>query len=80
MVGRSNCFWDNKTTMNQPLRVLRINQVISRVGLSRSTIYELVSQGRFPPPAKLGLRAVGWSSEAIDGWIAARLGVQSKSA
>jgi len=54
--------------MNQN-RILRIAEVVARTGLSRSTIYLMMGQGQFPAPGKLGKRAVGWSSVAIDQWI-----------
>ena len=41
-------------------KILRLPDVIDRVGFSRSTIYAFVSGGYFPPPIKIGPRAVGW--------------------
>lgn len=41
-------------------RVLRFPEVKTRVGLCRSHIHNLVSQGKFPAPIKLGARASGW--------------------
>lgn len=40
--------------------ILRLPQVKLRVGLSRSSIYLAVFQGKFPRPVSLGVRAVGW--------------------
>lgn len=54
-------------------RLLRRKEVEDRVGLSRSTIYEMMSKGQFPKPVKLGLRAVRWREEDVDAWIAARI-------
>ena len=45
-------------------------QVIDRTGLSRSTIYLRLEQGRFPKSIQLGGRAVGWLESEIDDWIA----------
>ena len=53
--------------------ILRIREVLSRVGLSRATIWRRVKEGEFPAPLRLGgpnTRAVGWDSAAIDQWIA----------
>ncbi|WP_037341936.1 AlpA family phage regulatory protein [Salinisphaera hydrothermalis] len=36
-------------------------------------IYNLIKQGQFPKPMRLGVRAVGWDSREIDEWIAERL-------
>jgi prophage regulatory protein len=60
------------------ISILRMQQVTARTGLSRSSIYLRISQREFPAPAKLGLRAVGWSSADIDAWIAARLNAHKR--
>ena len=54
------------------MRVLRQNQVIDRVGLSKSTMWRLIKVGQFPKPLSLGPRAVGWVEEEIDQWISSR--------
>ena len=54
------------------MRVLRQNQVIDRVGLSKSTMWRLIKAGRFPKPISLGPRAVGWLEDEIESWIASR--------
>jgi prophage regulatory protein len=56
----------------EKISILRIQDVMARTALSRSTVYLKVSRGEFPALAKLGERAVGWSSADIDAWIAAR--------
>jgi prophage regulatory protein len=50
--------------------LMRLPQVMREVGLCRSSIYAAVSQGRFPPPVKIGLRAVAWRAEDIEAWKA----------
>lgn len=50
-------------------KILRLPDVIDRVGLARSSIYAFVSEGRFPAPFKIGARAVGWLDTDIDQWI-----------
>jgi prophage regulatory protein len=50
-------------------RILRLRNVIDRTGLSRSTVYQRVSEGRFPKPVSLGARAVGWVESEIEEWI-----------
>ena len=46
--------------------VLRLPAVIARTGLSRSSIYKFVAEGRFPAPSALGARSVGWVEMEID--------------
>jgi prophage regulatory protein len=53
--------------------ILRLPAVKARTGLSRSSIYAFIANGRFPPAISLGARAVGWSSESIDAWVSARI-------
>lgn len=45
--------------------ILRRKQVESESGYSRSTIYLRMSQGLWPKPVRLGLRAVGWPANEI---------------
>lgn len=53
-------------------RALRIQQVVDVTGLGRSTIYLMVSEGRFPKQRRLGVRAVGWLAEDVFRWLAER--------
>jgi prophage regulatory protein len=53
--------------------VLRLPAVKSRIGLSRSMIYDLVSKGSFPSPISLGPRAVGWLESEVDAWLSRRI-------
>jgi prophage regulatory protein len=53
-------------------RHLRRRAVEDITGLSRSTIYDLMSKGQFPRPVKLTGKAVGWPENAIADWLASR--------
>ena len=62
-------------------RILRLDAVLDRTGLSRSLIYQLVSEGNFPAQIHLGARCVGWiEAEVVDDWINARIAVSRKTA
>ena len=52
--------------------IWRLPEVLRQTGLSRSTIYEMVSRGDFPRQIKLSRRAVGWTVDEIVEWINAR--------
>ena len=52
-------------------KILRLPAVSARTGLSRSTIYQRVAEGRFPKPVNLGARAVGWLENEIDDYLTA---------
>lgn len=60
-------------------RMLKISEVISRTGLSRSTIYNKIDcksagyDSTFPKQAKLGARAVAWDEGEIEHWIQSQL-------
>ena len=54
-------------------RFLRLPEVMHLTGLSRSTLYLRAARGTFPPPIKLGNRAVGWDSAAVEQWIEQRI-------
>ncbi|MGI9568248.1 MAG: AlpA family transcriptional regulator [Desulfobulbia bacterium] len=51
------------------IKLLRLPQVVEKIGLKRSQIYLLMGEGRFPKPLRLGPRAVAWRLDEIDEWI-----------
>lgn len=54
-------------------RIIRLSEVIARTGLSRSSIYERLKDGSFPPSIKITSYAVGWIEAEVDGWIDQRI-------
>lgn len=57
--------------------IIRLPQVKSLTGLSRSSIYAAVKRGDFPSPVSLGARAVGWMSSEVNNWLASRARARS---
>ena len=53
--------------------ILRLRDVMARTGLSRSTIYQKMSEDEFPHSINLGERAIGFVSDEIDEWIQSRI-------
>ena len=54
-------------------RVLaRLPTVLKMTGLGRSTIYRWIADGSFPPPVRLGPRAVAWRWSDLDEWTRSR--------
>ena len=53
--------------------ILRLPEVKGRTGLSRSTIYLRIKQGKFPKQINLDGRAAGWIKGEIDQWIDERI-------
>lgn len=50
-------------------KILRINEVVEMVGMSKSTIYRWIDKGQFPKYVKLGATSTGWYSDHIESWI-----------
>jgi prophage regulatory protein len=54
-------------------RIERKPEVITKTGLSRSTLHLRIKQGLFVPPISLGARAVGWLSFETDAILSAMI-------
>ncbi|MDP1977613.1 AlpA family transcriptional regulator [Undibacterium sp.] len=54
-------------------QILRRSQLRAKSGRGSSTSYIDIAKGEFPPPFPIGKRAIGFSANEIDAWIAARL-------
>ena len=52
--------------------MLRREEVETICGLTRSTIYRLMREEKFPLPLQIGPRAVRWPASEIESWLAAR--------
>jgi prophage regulatory protein len=50
-------------------RILRLPEVIRRVGLKRSSIYNRMKDGTFPKSSSLGGNSVGWLESDIIAWM-----------
>jgi len=53
--------------------ILRLPEVRRSTGLSRSTIYLRIAEGKFPKPVRLGGRAVGWLEAEVQDWLRQRI-------
>jgi len=60
---------DNAMPTNTPDRILRLNAVLDRTGLSRSTLYRKVQTGTFPKQVRIATRCTGWRESAINDWM-----------
>lgn len=50
-------------------RFLRRPEVEVMTGLSRSTIYRLMSEGDFAPRYRIGRQAIGWKFSEVREWL-----------
>lgn len=70
---------ENATVAHQPVRqyesivILRRRDVEKKTGLSRSTIYTMITNGTFPKQIHLSARAVGWLASEVDAWLGERV-------
>ena len=51
-------------------RFLRMRDVCTKIGVSRSVIYDWVGRGEFPAPIKFGRKISVWSENEIDRFMA----------
>ena len=56
--------------MREPDRIIRLKTVLSRTGLSRSTIYRKIAEGTFPAQIRISANGAGWRESDINRWIA----------
>ena len=71
------------TTPKQKYRFIRLNEVLSRTGFGRTSIYRKMEDGSFPKSLKLGgppkdpsifdSSAVAWIEDEVDQWIESRI-------
>ena len=53
--------------------LLRLPKVIVLTGLSKSTLYSMIQQKRFPSSILLGRRTVAWLKSEVEQWISERI-------
>ncbi len=49
-------------------RLIPIRTVLERTSLSRTTLYQLIKEGTFPPPVKVGT-ASRWVEAEVEEWV-----------
>lgn len=52
--------------------MLKIREVMARVGLARPTLYRMMQAGTFPKPIKVTSHAARWPVAEVDAWLASR--------
>jgi len=56
-------------TDQPPDRILRLNTVLDRTGLSRATLYRKIQDGTFPRQVRIATRCAGWRESAVNEWM-----------
>ena len=62
----------------QTHRFVRLAEVSSITGLSRSRIYALEKEGRFPSHVELGAKTTAWVEAELRAWVAERIAGRGK--
>ena len=60
-----------RTTGAMP-RLLTLRDVTAATALSRSAVYAMMAESRFPKPIRIGSRAVRWVEQEVLDFIASR--------
>ncbi|MGA2888057.1 MAG: AlpA family phage regulatory protein [Terracidiphilus sp.] len=55
-----HCVVTGEIKLDNPEKIIRLQAVKARCGLSRSTLCNRMAAGEFPSPIALGARSVGW--------------------
>lgn len=53
--------------------IIRMKQLVARVGMSESTIRREIEAGNFPYSIAISKRLIGWRSQDIEAWEASRV-------
>ncbi|MEI7198841.1 AlpA family transcriptional regulator [Pectobacterium parvum] len=59
-------------------RFLRLPEVLHLCGLSRSSVYDLISRNAFPQQVSLGGKNVAWLHSEITAWMTDRIAARNK--
>jgi len=62
------------------IRILRLPACKDKSGDSRSTTYQKIKDGLWPPPVAIGPRSRGWVEHEIEAVLAARVAGESDEA
>jgi prophage regulatory protein len=62
-----------------PSKLLRLEEVLARVPISKSSVLRQVSEGLFPRPVRVGERRVAWVEDELIAWQAARIAARDES-
>ncbi|MCA6924831.1 AlpA family transcriptional regulator [Pectobacterium versatile] len=73
---RTASYEQNEVTQR---RLIRLPEVLKRVGLSRARMYGLINTGRFPKQVRIGLRSVAFIESEIEAWMDSVIAARNES-
>ncbi len=64
------------------MKILKQNEVVQLIGLSKATIWRLEQKGEFPQKISLSQNRVGWIESEVLDWVRSRprIGYQQEAA
>lgn len=62
------------------MEILSIKQTCQRIGVSRTTLWQLTRGGTFPRPVEITDKRRGYVASEVDAWIRARMAARDKAA
>lgn len=54
-------------------RFIRLDELISKTGLGRSTIYRMIDKGEFPKPINITSNKVAWLQSEVTEWMKSKV-------
>jgi len=55
--------------INHPERIVRTKELLELIGLSRTTIWRMEKEGKFPKSVSLGEGSIGWRWSEVTQWL-----------
>jgi prophage regulatory protein len=55
------------------IRLIRLREVMSICGMSRSSVYDAIKKGQFPSSIKLSSRSIAWLKSEVIAWAESRV-------
>ena len=52
---------------------IRLPAVLQKVGMSKSFVYDLITQDKFPKPVKVSSRISCWVAAEVEQWVQERI-------
>ena len=64
--------------LQQPQSLIRLSEVLRRVGYGKAWVYKLIAQNHFPKPVKIGTRSIAFVESEVNEWINERIAESRK--
>ncbi|MDW3136307.1 AlpA family transcriptional regulator [Vibrio sp. 1288] len=59
------------------MRLIRLKEVLHKVGVSKATLYRLIAAGEFPQSINIASRAVAWEESQVDEYLMRKVSEQT---